>query len=286
MSPAVEVPLTWKAEVSAARAAIAAWKSQGIHTIGYFDENFPRAFRTMFDPPALVWVRGRLAALDSRSVAIVGTRHPTPHGEDVATRVARAAVENRWTVISGLARGIDTVAHTTTMESGGHTIAVLPSAVDVIYPAVNESVAIAIRDGGGALLSELPPGRKPQGNSFVDRDRLQSALSRAVFVCQTGRSGGTMHTTRFAAEQGRHIYCPVLPAKMSEADEGIKLLLRSPGKDLPHLTPEWAKGHWNRGQLTNRPVAAEFTIHSLDGIFKSLGADPAGLSLADQSDDP
>lgn len=258
-----------QAEIESAAEEIHVWEATGIHTVGFFDDDYPPLLRSLADPPPVLWIRGDIRALHHRAVAIVGTRGPSRFGIQAAEAVATAAVNAKWCVVSGLARGIDTVAHQTAVAAKGLTVAVLAGGLDDIYPAENRSLANQIVHHRGALVSESPPGVRPRSSSFVDRDRIQSALARAVFICQTGKAGGTLHTARFAVQQGRPIFCPV-PSTREEKNEGLEALLRVPGRRLPSLFKEWSTSRWAPGQLGDRPVARGFNRSTLGQLVDWL----------------
>jgi DNA processing protein len=192
---------------------------------------YPQVLRRLADPPALLFVHGPVRLPPLRRIAIVGTREPTAWGEAAAAALGRIAARGGTLVVSGLARGIDTAAHTAVVEAGGTTWATLPAGLDVIYPGSNRGLAARIVETGGALLSEYWPGTRPRPAFFVERDRLQAALADAVLVVETDRTGGTQHTIRFARELGVPIWV-ALPEEAAAA--------RDPG----HL-PEAQRGTWD-----------------------------------------
>ena len=169
--------------------------------IGIDGAGYPDRLGSIPSPPKALWVRGSLPPVTA--VAIVGTRHPTPSGCDLAEFAARSAVRAGFGVVSGLAAGIDTVAHKSALAAGGRTWAVLGSGVDLPTPAANVVLAEEIISAGGGLISELPLGTPVSPHGLVARDRIQSGLSLAVVVCQCEISSGAMQTARFAAVQGR-----------------------------------------------------------------------------------
>jgi DNA processing protein len=169
--------------------------------IGIDEPGYPANLRSIPFPPKVLWVRGALPPVGA--VAIVGTRHPTRFGRSVAHAAACSAVAAGLAVISGLAAGIDTVAHESALAAGGRTWAVLGSGVDVPTPVSNAVLAEEIVASGGGLLAEVPPGTPVGRRHLVARDRIQSGLSLAVVICQCEISSGAMHTARFAAIQGR-----------------------------------------------------------------------------------
>jgi DNA processing protein len=184
---------------------------QGLHVVGRYDELFPERLRTIPDPPVLVFVRGPAEILRRReAVAIVGTRAPTPIGERLARETAAWFARRGVVVVSGLAEGCDTAAHRACLDAGGQTVAVLAQGLGTaVYPASNRDLAHDIVAHGGCLVSEYLPYERPQRHYFIERDRLQSALSAAVIVVETGYRGGTMHTVRYAGQQHRTVACLV-----------------------------------------------------------------------------
>lgn len=183
-------------------------RESGIRVLSFHDEGYPKRLRGIPDPPALLFVKGETGGLYStESLAVIGTRKPTRHGEKAARGSARAAVEKEFVIVSGLARGCDTHAHEGCLEAGGVGVAVLAHGPDRVYPAANRDLANRLVEQGGCLVSEYPAGSKPARSAFVERDRVQSGLSDAVLVIETGVRGGAMHTVRFARDQKRPIAC-------------------------------------------------------------------------------
>lgn len=178
----------------------------GIMTI--LDDNFSSKLKTINDNPVILFYKGNKDCISmNKSVAIIGTRNPTEHGAKVAERLGYIFGEDNFMVISGLANGCDEFAHIGCIKSNGKSIAVLPCGLDNIYPASNRSLASQILEKDGCLVSEYQIGQKPFKNLFVERDRLQSALSSGVIVVETAKVGGTMHTVKFALEQGKVLAC-------------------------------------------------------------------------------
>lgn len=180
----------------------------GIQVFSFHDEGYPKHLRNIPDPPAVLFVKGKTEGLHSaESLAIIGTRKPTQYGEKVARKSAHTATEKGFVIVSGLAYGCDTHAHEGCLEAGGVGIAVLAHGLDKVYPATNRDLANRLVEQGGCLVSEYPVGLKPARSAFVERDRIQSGLSKAVLVIETGVKGGTMHTVRFACDQKRPLAC-------------------------------------------------------------------------------
>jgi DNA processing protein len=204
-------------------------KEAGIAAYSIHDDDYPAQLKTIPDPPAVLYVKGDAAALRTgRSVAVVGTREPTPYGEEVARRSGRTAAEHGLVVVSGLAHGCDTFAHEGCLEAHGPGVAVLAHGLEKVYPAANRSLAERLLEFQGCLVSEYPIGMSPMRTAFAERDRIQSGLAGAVFVIETDVKGGTMHTVRFAGDQRRPLACVDHPLKWRSEDktQGNQQLIR------------------------------------------------------------
>lgn len=176
----------------------------GLVGLAWDDPVVPEPLRHLVDPPPVVWVRGRLACLDRPAVAVVGSRAGSPYALAVAERLAGDLAAKGVVVVSGLARGVDAAAHRGTLEAGGVTVGVLGCGADRVYPAEHAPLATAIVERG-ALISELAPGTPPQPIFFPRRNRIISALARAVVVVEAGERSGSLITARCALEQGRDV---------------------------------------------------------------------------------
>ena len=167
---------------------------------------YPQSLREIDDPPLILYAKGNIQCAHSEHrVAIIGTRKPSKFGAEQAFSTAQYLGANGHVVISGLALGCDTVAHKGCIFSGAKTIAVLAHGLDMIHPKTNSGLARDIIEAGGALISEYPPGQQPEPSLFLDRNRIQSGLSIAIIVIETGQKGGTMHTVRFGRQQKKVI---------------------------------------------------------------------------------
>lgn len=179
---------------------------QGATLVTYGCREYPDRLREIYDPPPVLWVRGAVELLKRPSIAIVGTRHPTPYGTGVAEMLARDLSARRMLVISGMARGIDSHAHKGALTARMPTVAVWGTGVDVIYPKENKRLAEEILATGGAIVSELPLGTFPAPQNFPRRNRILSGLSVGVLVVEAGENSGTRVTARCAAEQNRDLF--------------------------------------------------------------------------------
>ncbi|MCG3655865.1 DNA-protecting protein DprA [Aliarcobacter butzleri] len=160
------------------------------------------------NPPLFLFCKGNLELLSNmNNVAIVGTRENSIIGDKVAKRTAEFFVSQNYTIVSGLAKGIDTSGHIGALNSNGNTIAILTDLIK-IYPAENKDLAEEILKNNGLLFSEIAPWKSIYRSAFVDRDRLQSGMSLGTFVIETDIKGGTMHTVKFTLEQNRYLFVP------------------------------------------------------------------------------
>lgn len=205
-----------------------------ITIISYVDKQFPQQLREINSPPLILYLKGDLSILDpDNSVAVIGTRNPTPYGEDSGFKIGKRLAESGLIVVSGLATGCDTAGHQGCLAAGGKTVAVLAHGLHTIYPPCNQQLAAKIVENGGCLLSEYPYGYNYYPNTFIQRDRLQSGLSTAVIVIETDLTGGTMHTVRFSLQQKRILACLAYPPdKQQFLPKGNQQLLTS-GKAIP-----------------------------------------------------
>jgi DNA processing protein len=206
--------------LSRTRRAIDRGASIGIRPVVWTDDEYPPALAAIVDPPPVLWLRGAPEALERPSVAIVGSRAGTPYALAVAERLAADLAARGLTVVSGLARGVDSAAHRGALQAGT-TVAVLGSGVDVIYPSEHAGLARQIAQAG-ALLSELAPGTAPHKSFFPMRNRLISGLSRGVVVVEAGTKSGSLITARMALDQGREVLAvPGSGAKIVETADDI-----------------------------------------------------------------
>jgi len=173
--------------------------------ITFWDEDFPSALKTIDDAPVILFVNGELQASDKFSIAIVGTRQPTTYGTMVTERLAADLVSRGLTIVSGLARGVDTIAHRAALKAGGRTIAVLGSGLDVIYPPENRRLVEELSDHG-AVISEYFFGAKPDATNFPRRNRIISGLSLGTVVVEAGEKSGALITASMSLEQGREVF--------------------------------------------------------------------------------
>lgn len=197
------------------------------------DPRYPRLLKEIPDPPTTLYVKTASPdVLGTRTIAVVGTRHMTKYGADVTRKLVRQLVAKGFTICSGMAYGIDTVAHRAAIDAGGKTIAVLGCGIDIIWPPSNARLYSRIgEEGHGAIVSEMPPGVKPNKDVFKTRNRIISGISLGVVVTEGAANSGALITARFAAEQGRDVFAvpgpitsPLSRAPARLIKEGAKLV--------------------------------------------------------------
>jgi len=192
-------------------------------------EGYPALLNEIADPPHMLFVRGTMGA-DTRSVAIVGSRRETRYGRTQAYKIAKELAINGITVVSGLARGIDTAAHEGALAGGGRTVAVLGNGIDSVYPPENIELANRIVASGGAVITEFPFGAKPEAFHFPIRNRIISGMSAALLLVEGHARSGTMITAGFAAEQGREVFA--LPGMVDAPGSAAPLRLLREGANI------------------------------------------------------
>ncbi len=194
---------------------------------------YPASLKTISDPPALLYVRGELVEADQKAVAVVGSRHCTNYGRRIAERLAEGLARAGWTVISGLARGIDAAAHRGALSAGGRTIAVLAGGLSRIYPPEHADLAEEVANSG-ALVSESPMAMAHMASMFPERNRLISGMSRGVVVVEAADKSGALITAKRALDQGREVLAVPGPVD-SPASGGTLRLLRDGATLVRHV---------------------------------------------------
>jgi DNA processing protein len=179
--------------------------SLGITVLPYTHPDYPPPLAEIYDPPVVLFVRGELSAADAFSIGIVGSRRATAYGRSVSERLAKELSEVGFTIVSGLARGVDTAAHAGALSAGGRTIGVLGCGVDIAYPASNRGL-IERMAKEGAVLSEFAPGVTPDAWRFPARNRIISGISKGVLIIESPDNSGAMITVNYALEQGREVF--------------------------------------------------------------------------------
>jgi DNA processing protein len=259
--------------------------ARGLHVVDRSDPGFPGGLSAMPDPPDVLFVRGCLPAA-TPAVAIVGTRRCTAYGTGLARRFGAAISQAEWSVVSGLARGVDGAAHQGSLEGTAPGIAVLGSGADVLYPPEHRPLADRLVEAGGAIVSEYPPGARPLAWRFPPRNRIIAGLAEAVVVVESAQRGGALVTAAAGAELGRSVFA--VPGDVDRpASLGCNLLIRDGA--VPVLGPEDLLEALSLVGLSTRArsdsleraiLAAVRTPVALDVVVDRLGADPATVLAA------
>ncbi len=226
-------------------------QSCGVQVLTWEDEAYPTHLKEIDQSPPVLYLRGTFVAEDDWAVAIVGTRKVTAYGRQVAEDVATVLAHNGVTVVSGLARGIDSIAHQAALNAGGRTLAVLGNGVDQVYPPENRKLAAQVMENG-ALLSDYAIGTQPDGVNFPPRNRIISGLSLAVIVVEAGETSGALITATFAAEQGRDVFA--VPGNITAPQsKGTNRLIRDGAQPL--LSPQDVLEALNLTMVTEHQAA-------------------------------
>lgn len=258
---AVEKAVTWAAK-------------PGHQIVNLADPEYPRTLLQIPDPPALLYVRGRLDLLNTRALAIVGSRNPTPQGAKNAERFAAALAEAGLTIASGLALGIDVAAHRGALTGSGNTVAFIGTGIDRLYPATNQQMALEIA-ARGAIVSEFPMGTPPAAANFPRRNRLISGFSCGTLVVEATIDSGSLITARLAAEQGREVFA--VPGSIhSPQSRGCHRLIRQGAKLVE--TVQDVFDELNCFPLaSDAPTRASANEPEISQLLLAMGFDPCNL---------
>jgi DNA processing protein len=200
----VNAIVNWRPKISP-EAEMEKLERQEIKAFTYHDKGYPARLKEIYDYPPIIYVKGSLVPQDEWCLAVVGTRKTTVYGRQATEEIVADLARNKITIVSGLARGIDSIAHRSALQAGGRTIAVFGCGLDVIYPAENASLAASIAENG-ALISEFPLGTEPRRENFPLRNRIMSGLSLGVLVVEAGEGSGALITAQRAVEQNREVF--------------------------------------------------------------------------------
>ncbi|MCH7482986.1 MAG: DNA-protecting protein DprA [Chloroflexi bacterium] len=246
----------------------------GVDVLTWHDPTYPRLLREIDDLPPVLYVRGELTDDDQRSVTIVGTRKPTAYGKEAARHLSGDLASAGVTVVSGLARGIDGIAHRAALEAGGRTLGVMGSGLDVPYPPEHAGLMRQMAENG-AVISEYPLGTKPDARHFPRRNRLLSGLSLGTLVIEAPERSGTFSTIRSALEQNREVLCvpgsiysPASALTNQMIREGAKLVMNAEDV-LEELNLGAATAHQSPLPGLDEPVSGDEAA-----IYEVLNLDP------------
>ncbi len=204
-------------------------KKSGIKWMTVFDEDYPKSLKEIYDPPVLFYYKGEILPEDRRAIGVVGTRKMTGYGRMVTERFTRELVSFGFTIISGLARGVDTQAHKSALDGKGRTLAVLGGGLNSIFPPENIGLSELIANGCGTLISEYPPDYPSLAGNFPSRNRIISGLSLAVLVTEAAQDSGSLITARLAVDQGKDVFAVPGPIT-SDLSKGPAQLIQQGAK--------------------------------------------------------
>ncbi len=254
-------------------AETARLEAHGVRALTWHDGAYPRQLREVFDRPPVLFVRGELLQSDEWSVAVVGTRSVSIYGRQVAEEMSRGLSANRITVVSGLARGVDAIAHRAALDVGGRTIAVLACGLDLVYPPEHKRLAEQITERG-ALVTEYPLGTEPRGDYFPRRNRILSGLSLGVLVVEGDLKSGALITARQALDQNREVFA--VPGNINSRNSRGPNKLIQDGEAKLTLTVEDILAELNLTMASHQIEAAELIPQDgTEGVLlRLLGTEP------------
>ncbi len=244
----------------------------GVQVLTCQDSGYPSRLKEIYDYPPVLYMLGSLTPEDEWSLAVVGTRRVSVYGKQVTEEVVTDLARNKITVVSGLARGVDTVAHKSALAAGGRSVAVFACGLDVVYPSENANLARHIA-GQGALLSEYPLGARPRPENFPRRNRILSGLSRGVLVTEAGERSGAVITAHLALEQNREVFA--IPGSiLSPVSTGTNRLIQEGAKLVRSYTDILEELNLTAvaRQMEMQEVLPESDTESL--LLKQLSAEP------------
>lgn len=241
------------------------------------DENYPQLLKQIYDPPILLWYKGDIEALSESGIAVVGTRNTTSYGKKMAKKLSTELAENGLCIFSGLAHGIDSVAHQSAVDVGSKTVAVLGSGIDWIYPAANKDLANAIVKGGGVVITEYPPKSKPDAGNFPVRNRIVSGLSLGTLVVESGIQGGSIITADLALDQNREVFAVPHPID-SPSGTGCNYLIKSGSAKLVQSVDDILEELPIEGNVEHRIANIE---HSTKSNWRDLELDDLSKKICE-----
>jgi len=278
-------------------------EENGSEIITLVDPEYPELLKQIYDPPILFWIKGDVHVLNEPGVAVVGTRNTSPYGRKIAEKFTAELAKKGLCIFSGLAHGIDAIAHQTALDHDGKTVAVLGSGIDNLYPKKNAGLANNIVRSGGAVISEYPLGTNPDAGNFPVRNRIVSGMSLGVLVIESGVKGGSMITADLALDQNREVFAIPHPV-VSPSGTGCNYLIKRGAakliqtveditEELPNILgeehaarsiQESTKRNWRKEDLDDRSIQIcellEKKAYQVDDLSDKLGLDTSQLLVA------
>ncbi len=247
----------------------------GIKVLTCNDPDYPSRLKEIYDYPPVLYVRGSLLPEDEWCLAVVGTRRASVYGRQVTEEIVTDLAQSKITIVSGLAKGIDAIAHQSALAAGGRSLAVFACGLDIVYPAENAKLARSIMEQG-ALISEYPLGTRPRAENFPRRNRILSGLSLGVLITEAGETSGALITAHMALEQNRDVFA--IPGSiLSPASRGTNHLIQEGAKlvrDYTDILEELNLTAVAR-QIEMREILPESDTESL--LLKQLSAEPTHI---------
>ena len=253
----------------------------GIKVYTFQDDDYPARLREIFDYPPIIYLKGELSLQDEWCIAVVGTRRATVYGKQVTQEIVENLARNKITVVSGLARGIDTIAHRAALEAEGRTVAICACGLDSVYPPENAALARSIVENG-ALISEYPLGAKPRADNFPRRNRIMSGMSLGVLVIEADEISGAVITAHMALEQNREVFA-VPGSILSPMSRGTNTLIQEGAKLVRNCTDilEELNLTANIQQLEMKEMVP--TTETEDLLLKQLSSEPVHVDAVCRS---
>jgi DNA processing protein len=253
----------------------------GVRVVTCNDTSYPSRLKEIYDYPPVLYIRGSLLPEEEWCLAVVGTRRASVYGKQVTEEIVSDLAQSKITIVSGLAKGIDTTAHQSALDAGGRSLAVFACGLDIVYPSENAKLARRIIEQG-ALISEYPLGTRPRAENFPRRNRILSGLSLGVLVTEAGDTSGALITARMALEQNREVFA--IPGSiLSPASRGTNHLIQEGAKlvrDYTDILEELNLTAVAR-QMEMREILPESDTESL--LLKQLSAEPTHIDEVCQS---
>ncbi len=265
---------SWRPKISL-EAAMEKLDRYGVKTLTWHDPDYPARLKEIYDYPPLLYIRGSLLPEDEWCLAVVGTRRATVYGRQVTEEIIADLARSKITIVSGLAKGIDSIAHHSALEAGGRSIGVFACGLDIVYPAENADLARRIMQQG-ALVSEYPLGTKPRAENFPRRNRIMSGLSLGVLVVEAGETSVAMITAHMALEQNREVFA-IPGGILSPASRGTNRLIQEGAKLVRDYTDILEELNLTEvaHQIEMKEIIPASDTESL--LLRKLGAEPVHI---------
>ena len=273
-SGSIRAITSWRPRISL-EAEMEKLERYGVKVFTCHDKDYPSRLKEIYDYPPVLYARGSLLPEDEWCLAVVGTRRATVYGRQVTEEIVADLAQSKITIVSGLAKGIDTVAHHSALEAGGRSVAVFACGLDTVYPSENANLARSIIQQG-SLISEYPLGTRPRADNFPRRNRIMSGLSLGVLVIEAGETSGAMITARLALEQNREVFA--IPGSiLSPTSIGTNHLIQEGAKLVRDYTDilEELNLMTVAHQIEMKEVIPPSDTESL--LLKQLGAEPTHI---------